>query len=73
MVEKNLENIMGAKAHLVILSADTKQYIHVHPEETTNPIQSFHGYFEQSGLYRGFLQFQTDGKVHTVAFTLYVK
>ena len=73
IVEKNLENIMGAKAHLVILSADTKQYIHVHPEETNNPIQSFHGYFEHGGLYRGFLQFQTDGKVHTAAFTLYVQ
>lgn len=65
------ENVMGAKGHLVIISADGQNYIHVHPVET-NGVPDLHVQFDQPGLYRAFYQFQTEGVLHTAAFTLQV-
>src|SRR5688572_25034428 len=68
----NLENIMGTKGHLVIISADGEKYLHVHPEEVDGKLD-LHTQFDQAGMYRAFFQFQTNGKLHTSYFTLDVK
>ncbi len=68
----NFENIMGAKGHLVIISGDGQKYIHVHPDEVEGKLD-LHAQFDQTGIYRGYFQFQTNGKLHTSYFTLDVK
>jgi hypothetical protein len=61
-----VENYLGAKGHLVALRQGDLAFLHVHPDE--NRLQ-FMATFPTAGSYRLFLQFQTDGKVHTAAFT----
>ncbi len=67
-----LENIMGTKGHLVIISADGQRYIHVHPEMENGQLD-LHANFGEPGLYRAFFQFQTGGKVHTADFVIDAK
>ncbi|MDQ3018142.1 MAG: hypothetical protein M3R25_15630, partial [Bacteroidota bacterium] len=68
----NFETVMGAKGHLVVISGDGQRYLHVHPEEVEGKLD-LHAQFDQSGMYRAFFQFQTNGKLHTSYFTLDVK
>ena len=68
----DLEEVMGAKGHLVIISGDSQKYLHVHPEET-NGVLDLHTKFDQPGIYRAFFQFQTEGKLRTSYFTLNVE
>jgi hypothetical protein len=67
-----LENYLGAKAHVVIIGLDDKAYMHVHPE-VTNGKFDLHTTFEKPGMYKGWIQFQTNGQVHTADFILDVK
>lgn len=67
-----LENYLGAKAHMVVIGVEDKQYLHVHPE-VTNGKFDLHTTFEKSGVYRGWVQFQSNGKVHTADFVIIVK
>jgi len=70
----DLENYLGALGHMVVISEDTKQYLHVHPQDQADkgPQIGFHTTFEQAGLYRVFLQFNHGGKIHTADFTVNV-
>jgi hypothetical protein len=61
-----VENYLGAKGHLVALRQGDLAFLHVHPDE--NRLE-FMATFPTAGSYRLFLQFQTDGRVHTAAFT----
>lgn len=65
------ENYLSAKAHVVVISEDTKSYLHVHPN-VTNGRLDLHTTFEKPGTFRGWLQFQTNGEVHTADFVLNV-
>lgn len=67
----SLENYLGAKAHMVVLSLDEKEYLHVHPE-VVNGKFDLHTTFKKPGIYRGWIQFQNEGKVHTIDFTMNV-
>jgi hypothetical protein len=67
-----LENYLGAKAHAVMISEDTKDYLHVHPEVSEGRLD-LHTEFGRPGIFRGWLQFQTEGKVHTADFVVKVK
>lgn len=70
----NLQPYLGAIGHVVILSENTEQYLHVHPmdEKTTGPDAKFHTTFPKSGVYKIWGQFQHDGKVFTVPFVVNV-
>lgn len=67
----SLDNYLGAKAHMVIISEDTKQFLHVHPEIQGEQL-TLHTEFPDSGMYRGWIQFQYKGKLHTVDFVFIV-
>lgn len=67
-----LENYLGAKAHVVVIGLDGKEYMHVHPEVADGKFD-LHTTFEKPGMYKGWFQFQTNGQVHTVDFILDVK
>ena len=66
------ENYLGAKAHMVIISLNDKQYLHVHPGAEDGSFD-LHTTFDKPGIYRGWIQFQTGGKVHTADFVMNVK
>ena len=61
-----IEDYLGAKGHLVALRQGDLAFLHVHPDENS---LRFMATFPTAGNYRLFLQFQTDGRVHTAAFT----
>ena len=67
-----LENYLGAKAHMVVVSLTDKEYLHVHPDVSGGKFD-LHTTFKMPGIYRGWIQFQSGGKVHTVDFTMNVK
>jgi hypothetical protein len=67
-----LENYLGAKAHMVVVSLNEKEYLHVHPDVSGGKFD-LHTTFKKPGIYRGWIQFQSGGKVHTVDFTMNVK
>ncbi|MED4585785.1 hypothetical protein [Brevibacillus choshinensis] len=72
---QDLEPYLGAVGHVVILSADAEQYLHVHPldEKATGPKAQFATSFPHSGIYKIWGQFQHKGKVITVPFVVEVK
>jgi hypothetical protein len=67
----NLEPLMAAGGHSVIISSDLKEFLHVHPTEEVDmkwrggPDVSFKTSFPKPGLYRAWGQFQHQGKVIT--------
>jgi hypothetical protein len=68
---RDLEPYLGAYGHLVALRAPDLAYSHVHPdgEDRAAGAITFDTELDERGTYRLFLQFQTAGRVHTVAFT----
>ncbi|GAB2954504.1 hypothetical protein GCM10027048_19920 [Hymenobacter coalescens] len=71
----DLENYLGALGHVVVISEDTEQYLHVHPNDQADkgPAIGFGTSFEKPGLYRVFLQFNHGGQIRTGDFTINVK
>lgn len=67
-----LENYLGAKAHMVIISRNDQEYLHVHPGVEGGKFD-MHTSFTKPGIYRGWIQFQTGGKIHTADFVFNVK
>ena len=61
-----VEQYLGAKGHLVALRQGDLAFLHVHPDESS---LRFMAAFPTAGRYRLFLQFKTDGRIHTAAFT----
>lgn len=68
---ESFENYLGAKAHVVMIHAGAEHYMHVHPDVEGGKLD-LHATFEETGIYRGWLQFQTGGKVHTADFVINV-
>lgn len=68
-----IEPYLGARGHLVGLRQGDLAYLHLHPEDGAedNSI-SFAGRFPSAGTYRLFLQFQHEGVVRAVPFTVEV-
>ncbi|GIP37848.1 hypothetical protein J31TS4_11280 [Paenibacillus sp. J31TS4] len=70
----NLQPYLGAVGHVVILSEDAEQYLHVHPmeERATGPDARFQTSFPHSGIYKIWGQFKHEDKVITVPFVVKV-
>jgi hypothetical protein len=76
----NLEPLMAAGGHCVIIDAEAREFLHVHPaEEVDNavewrggPFVSFLANFPKPGLYRAWGQFQHEGRLLTADFTFEV-
>jgi len=68
---RDLQPYLGAYGHLVALHAPDLAYSHVHPngEDRAKGAITFDTELHRAGTYRLFMQFQTGGRVHTVAFT----
>jgi hypothetical protein len=78
---RNLEPLMAAGGHCVIIDAGAREFLHVHPaEEITDDVASWRGgpsvsflaNFPKPGLYRTWGQFQHEGRLLTADFTFEV-
>ena len=76
----NLEPLMAAGGHCVIIDADGREFLHVHPAEEVHdgvnwrggPSVSFLANFPKPALYRAWGQFQHEGRLLTADFTFEV-
>ena len=76
----NLEPLMAAGGHCVIIDADGHEFLHVHPAEEVDDVASWRGgpsvsflaNFPKPGLYRAWGQFQHEGRLLTADFTFEV-
>ena len=74
----DLEPLMGAGGHSVIISSDLQEFLHVHPTDEVDPNWkggphiSFRTSFPQPGLYKAWGQFQHKGKIIMADFVLEV-
>ncbi|MBY0455957.1 MAG: hypothetical protein K2V38_01320 [Gemmataceae bacterium] len=70
----DLEPYMGAMGHLVVVSADGKQYVHAHPDEkaAAKNVVTFGAAFPSPGFYKGWGQFKRGGQVRVVPFVVQV-
>ena len=66
-----LEDYLGAKAHMVVVSLTDKKYLHVHPGVEGSRFD-LHTTFNNPGIYRGWIQYQSKGKVYTSDFVFNV-
>ena len=66
-----LEDYLGAKAHMVVVSLADKKYLHVHPSVESGKFD-LHTTFDKPGVYRGWIQYQSKGKVYTSDFVMNV-
>lgn len=72
IMASQLENYLGAKGHAVVVSTDDeKRYLHIHPGVELDRLH-LAASFGKTGTYRGWLQFQHEGKVQTADFVLTV-
>ena len=71
---KDLDYYLGALAHVVIISEDIKEFLHVHPMEsdTMGPEIKLHTTFPHPGKYKMFIQFNHQDKIHTASLVLNV-
>jgi hypothetical protein len=77
---RNLEPLMAAGGHCVIIAADGHEFLHVHPAEEVDdaagwrggPSISFLANFPKPGLYKAWGQFQHEGRLLTADFTFKV-
>jgi hypothetical protein len=68
--ENDIGQYLGAAAHIVMIGKAKKDFLHIHPiSEERFPIYA-ETHIEKSGTYRMWIQFQTNGKVHTADFTV---
>jgi hypothetical protein len=76
----DLEPLMAAGGHCVIIDADGREFLHVHPAEEVydgvnwrgGPSVSFLANFPKPSLYRTWGQFQHEGRLLTADFTFEV-
>jgi len=77
----DLQPYLGAFGHALILSEDMRDYVHSHPFEgpesdvskgAGGPTVTFELYMPRAGKYRAWSQFQRNGEVVTVPFTVNV-
>jgi hypothetical protein len=69
-----LEPYLGAWAHMLAVSEDLIDLLHLHPSLADGgPVVQFNMIFPRPGLYRIWTQVQRQGAVNTVVFTVPVK
>ncbi len=65
-----LENYLGAIAHVVMISKADKSFLHIHPGTNDKFLIDGEAGISKPGIYRIWVQFQTQGKIHTADFTV---
>ncbi|WNR43328.1 hypothetical protein [Paenibacillus roseipurpureus] len=72
----DLQPYLGAAGHVVAISEDGKEFVHVHPsnsEPTAGPTAAFKIQFPKQGIYKIWGQFQQNNEVFIVPYVIQVK
>ncbi|MGV2939818.1 hypothetical protein AB5I83_09525 [Mesobacillus sp. LC4] len=71
----DLEPYLGSAGHVVIVSEDMSEFLHVHPadENTKGPKVEYMTSFPREGLFKIWGQFKHKGKLYTVSFVIGVE
>ncbi|MEI6730960.1 MAG: hypothetical protein WCL30_06835, partial [Pseudomonadota bacterium] len=69
----DLQELLGADAHLVGFAADGKSIIHAHPLEYKDGKLNFHLEPEQAGAFKFYLQVKKDDKILQIPFGQQIK
>jgi hypothetical protein len=73
LTENDIQQYLGANAHIVMIGRSDKEYLHIHPvTDKRFPVYA-ETHIEKPGIYRIWVQFKSDEKVHTADFTVNVK
>lgn len=70
LIEKDLQQYLGASAHIVMIGKIGKEFLHIHPVSDNRFPVFAQTHIEKTGIYRMWAQFKIDGKVHTADFTV---
>ena len=71
--ESDIEPYLGATAHIAMIGKEDKDFLHIHPISDKHfPIYA-EAHIKKPGIYRIWVEFQTNGKVHTADFTVNVQ
>nr|WP_295871695.1 hypothetical protein [uncultured Chitinophaga sp.] len=63
---------LGAVAHIILIGREDKDFLHIHPmSDSQFPIIG-HTVFPKADIYRMWIQFKTEGVLHTASFTIQV-
>jgi hypothetical protein len=70
----DLQPYLGARGHLVMLSADSALYVHSHPVGKSSAANEvvFVSHFPAAGVYKGWAQFRQAGQIRTVPFVVQI-
>lgn len=72
LTESDIEQYLGATAHMAMIGKEDKDFLHIHPiSDKPFPIYA-ETHIKNAGIYRIWVEFQTNGKVHTADFTVNV-
>jgi hypothetical protein len=71
----DLEPYLGAMGHLVVIGADTGEYVHAHAESQSAPdgVVRFAAHFARPGIYKMWGQFQRLGTVFAIPAVLRIE
>ncbi|MFA4869947.1 MAG: heavy metal-binding domain-containing protein [Pedobacter sp.] len=70
LIENDLQQYLGASAHIVMIGKVGKEFLHIHPVSDSRFPVFAQTHIEKAGVYRMWAQFKIDGKVHTADFTV---
>lgn len=71
----DLQPYLGSAGHVVAISEDGKEFVHVHPTETkatSGPTAAFSIQFPKKGTYKIWAEFQQNNEVFTVPYVIQV-
>lgn len=71
----DLQPYLGSVGHIVAISEDGKEYVHVHPSDaaaTSGPAAAFKILFPKKGIYKIWGQFQQNNEVFIVPYVIQV-
>ena len=69
----DLQPYMGELGHLVVLSADGKEYVHTHAEKgKADQGVMFMAHFPNAGLFKGWGQFRRQDQIRVIPFVMKV-
>lgn len=72
LTESDIRPYLGATAHIAMINKEDKDFLHIHPMSGKPfPIYA-EAHIKKPGVYRIWVEFQTNGKVHTADFTVNV-